>query len=256
VNDNGLIAGVIDGEITLWENGNARRLGAQGFVRDISDDGVLVGGVEDGTTSPFGTRNSRAFMWRNGVFTDLGAPTGSTYAVGIDRTGRIAIISGGKLFMYENGALRDLGVSVTTASGFNDRGEIVGMASFGHGPEPYIYDGVLRQIPGAYSYASAVGLNNTGQILGSGEGVYGFVMEGGKAVRTDVLLGAPWNHSEPDAINDRGWIVGEGGNSNGFHAFLLIPKESAPPAVTAGNPVLRAASGTRRLLISRGSLVP
>jgi probable HAF family extracellular repeat protein len=241
VNENGQVAGSIDGEITLWEGGIARRLGAKGYVRGISDDGVLVGGLDDGA-------NSRAFMWKNGVFTDLGAPPGWTYAIGINHRGQIAVFASGKLFMYENGALHDLGATVTNAYGFNDRGEIVGMASFGHGPEPYIYDGAVRQIAGAYSYAGAVGLNNTGQVLGSGEGVYGFVMDGGNSVRTDGLLGAPWSHSEPDAINDHGWIVGEGGASNDFHAFLLIPKESAAAPTLVGNPMERMANRISALI--------
>ena len=252
VNDGGLVAGRVNGEITLWENGSPRGLGIKGNVTGIADNGVLVGAMEDGTTSQFGGANTRAFMWANGVVTDLGAPSGVTTAVGVNRRGQIAVIANGKLFIYENGALRDLGVTVTTASGFNDRGEIVGMTSFGHGPEPYIYDGVVRQIPGAYSYASAVGLNNMGQVLGSGEGVYGFLMEGGQVARLDTLLGAPWNHSEPSAINDRGWIAGHGGSASDFHAFLLVPKESVAPASSGnGNPLVRFTEKSRPLLMTR-----
>ena len=259
VSESGLIAGEIDGELTLWENGTARRLGAKGFARGVSDGGVVVGGLDDGTLNSVGGSSTRAFMWANGTFTDLGAPAGFTYAIGINRRGQVAVISNGNLFIYENGALRSLGVSVTNAYGFNDRGEIVGMSSFGHGPEPFIYDGTVHQIPGAYSYAGAVGLNNNGQILGSGEGIYGFVMEGGKATTTDALLGGAWRHSEPDAINDRGWIVGEGGSANDFHAFLLLPKENPPTsnASTGGNPLARFTSGSRPLLmVSRTGTQP
>src|SRR6187397_480478 len=70
VSDSGLVAGRINGEITLWENGNPRGLGAKGNVSGIGENGVLVGAVEDGTTSQFGGANTRAFMWSNGVFTD------------------------------------------------------------------------------------------------------------------------------------------------------------------------------------------
>jgi probable HAF family extracellular repeat protein len=252
VSDSGLVAGRIDGEITLWENGAARALGAKGNVTGIADNGVLVGAMEDGTTNSFGAANRRAFLWSNGVFTDLGAPSGNTTAVGINRRGQVAVIADGKLFMYENGVLRDLGATVGTASGFNDRGEIVGMTSFGHGPEPYIYDGVVRQIPGAYSYAGAVALNNMGQVLGSGEGVYGFLMEAGQVARIDALLGAPWGHSEPSAINDRGWIAGHGGTSSDFHAFVAMPKETvAPSSSRNGNPLMRYAPKSRPLLMQR-----
>ena len=255
VNDAGMIAGRINGEITIWQNGTAKGLGVTGNVTDINDQGVMVGSVRDGTTNAMGFPNSRAFKWSNGVFTDLGAPAGvSSGAIGINRRDQIAVIADGKLYMYENGALRDLGALVTNATDFNDRGEIVGMAGFGHGPEPFIWDGTLRAIPGGGSYAGAVGINNMGQVLGSGEGVYGYVIENGTSVRTDTLLGAPWHHSEPKAINDRGWIVGQDGNRGAgdgdFHAFLLIPTENAAPAVNGGNPMQRFAKGTRRLLMA------
>jgi len=87
-------------------------------------------------------------------------------------------------------------------------------------------------------------------VLGSGEGVYGFLMEGGQVVRIDTLLGAPWNHSEPSAINDRGWIAGQGGSTDGFHAFLLIPKENVAPAASGnGNPLMRYVPKSRPLLM-------
>jgi probable HAF family extracellular repeat protein len=255
VNESGLVAGVIDGELTIWEGGVAHRLGAKGTIGGLSDQGVLVGGLDDGTTNSFGGMNTRAFMYANGVFTDLGAPSGWTYAIDINRTGQVAVFANGKLFMYENGVLRDLNASVTNAYGFNDRGEIVGMSSFGHGPEPFIWDGTVRQIPGGGSFAGAVGLNNMGQVLGSGEGVYGYVIEDGRSYSTDGLLGAPWHHSEPKAINDRGWIVGD--SSGDMHAFLLVPKENAPaPATTNGNPLRRFASGSRPLLMVRGGATP
>jgi hypothetical protein len=252
VSDSGLVAGTIDDELVIWKNGNAQRLGAKGTARDINDSGVMVAAVADGTTNANGGANSRAAMWANGAFTDLGAPSGWTFPIGIDRSGRVAVFANGKLFMYEQGALRDLGVTVTNAYGFNDRGEIVGMSSFGHGPEPFLYDGTVHQIPGGGTFAGAVGLNNVGQVLGSGEGVYGYVIEDGKGYSIDALLGAPWHHSEPKAINDRGWIVGQGGSSD-FHAFLLVPKENAPAATNpGGNPLQRYAAGTRPLLMVHG----
>ena len=247
VSDDGLIAGRINGEITLWENGTPRPLGAKGNVTAIGSNGELVGAMEDGTTSQWGGANTRAFVWANGVFKDLGVPSGVTTAIGINRRGQVAVISNGRLFMHENGAMRDLGVTVTTASGFNDRGEIVGMTSFGHGPMPYIYDGTLQSIAGAISIGGAVAINNAQQVLGSGEGVYGYILENGNpGVRLDALMGSPWGHSEGLAINDRGWIVGHGGSASEFHAFLMMPKEAS----SASNPLARAPE-RKRPLVSR-----
>ena len=251
VNNAGLIAGTVDGEITIWEAGNMHRLGVKGSAAAMNEAGVIVGSIVSGPPAANGISPTRAYMLANGVFTDLGSFDGATanWATAINSRNQIVGSSGGKVFIYENGAMRDPGIGLATATGINDRGEIVGMASFGHGPEPYIFDGTLRQIPGAYSYASAVGVNNVGQILGSGEGIYGFLMEDGEATTIDALAGAPWHHSEPNAINDRGWIVGQGGSPD-FHAFLMVPKEAAASA-TSGNPVQRPATRSRALIRPR-----
>jgi len=248
VNSQGVAAGRIDGEITVWDGPVARRLGAQGNVTGISDGGVVVGSLIDPATNV-----GRAFMWANGIFTDLGI---AGTAIGINHRGQIAILSSDRLlYMYENGSLRNLAdASVTNAFGLNDRGEIVGMTSFGHGPEPFIYDGVVRRIPGAGSYAGAVAINNVGQILGSGEGIYGYLIEAGQVTTLDSLAGAStgttaWRHNEGKAINDRGWIVGEAAGES-FHAFLMMPKEAAPAAAVAGNPAQRKSSRSEPLIRS------
>jgi probable HAF family extracellular repeat protein len=236
VNESDTVAGTVNGEITVWQSGTARGLGLQGTVTGISDSGVVVGSAD-----------GRAIMAANGIVTDLGPGS----AIGINRGGQVAIISAGKLFLYENGSVRDLGASsVVNAYGFDDRGEIVGMTSFGHGPQPYIYDGAVREIPGAFSFAGAVAINNSGQALGSGEGVYGFLMEAGAAVTLDKLAASSaWRHMEGKAINDRGWIAGQGGSPD-FHAFLMMPRQAAAPASTA-NPAARPATQTRPLVHSR-----
>ena len=254
VNNNGVAAGRIDGEITVWgQDGSARRLGVQGNVTGIDDAGVIVGAITEGPYNS-GSAARRAFMWSNGVFTDLGA---AGTAIGINRRGQVAVISAGNLYIYENGTLRDLNANVTNAYGFNDRSEIAGMGSFGYGPEPFIYDNAVHRIAGSYSQAGAVALNNMGQVLGSGEGVYGFLIEGGQSYRLDSLPGVAstgaWGHSEGKAINDRGWIVGQGGNASGFHAFLLVPRETSPTAVSTGNPAARASTRSTPLIRVRNT---
>lgn len=237
INDSGAIAGTVNGEITLWQDATMRGLGLQGEVTGIGPSGAVVGSAD-----------GRAIVVANGIVTDLGPGR----AIGINRQGAVAILSGGKLFMYENGSLRDLGATnITNSYGLNDRGEIVGMTSFGHGPEPFIYDGAVHEIAGAYGDGGAVAINNVGQVLGSGEGVYGFITEAGQSVTLDKLAatsGGSWHHLEGKAINDRGWIVGQGGGD--AHAFLMMPKEAPAPAFS-GNPVARAASHTRALVPAR-----
>ena len=238
INESGTIAGTMNGEITIWQGGAARGLGLAGEVTGIGESGAVVGSA-----------NGRAIMVANGIVTDLGPGS----AIGINHSGQVAIMSGGKLFIYANGTLRDLGVAnAVNAYGFNDRGEIVGMASFGQGTQPFIHDGTMHPIAGAFGDAGAVAINNAGQVLGSGEGVYGFLVEGGQAVTLDKLAAASagsWHHMEGKAINDRGWIVGQepGGE---VRAFLMMPKDASAPA-SNGNPLARAAAHTRPLVKAR-----
>ena len=252
VNNAGLIAGTIDGEITVWESGNSHRLGVKGNAAAMNEAGVIVGSINVDPPNVTGTAASRAFMYANGTFTDLGSINGAVnnWANAINNRNQVVGSSGGKAFIYENGAMRELSATgfAASARGINDRGEVVGGGSFGHGPEPFFYDGTLRPI-GGWSYASAVGLNNVGQVLGSGEGIYGYLIEGDQTVVLDKLMGAPWHHSEPAAINDRGWIVGQGGSPD-FHAFLMMPKESSV-AASGVNPMLRPATRSHALVQAR-----
>lgn len=256
VNNNGFVAGRIDGQMVLWSpDGTTRALGVPGDVTGISEGNVVVGYMG----ADYASR--RAMMWSNGIATDLGV-TGT--AIGINSRNQIAIQgTDGQLYMWEGGVVRKLGdQAVTIAKAFNDRGEIVGMGSFGHGPEPFIYDGsTVRQIAGAGSYASAVSINNVGQVLGSGEGVYGYLIEGGSSVRLDVLANAGGatllHHAEGQAINDRGWIVGRNGTVS-FNAFLMIPKEASTPAANppSANMAMRASARSQPLIRARNRSQP
>ena len=236
INDAGTIAGTIDNEITTWQDGIAHGLGLEGEVAGISETGAVVGSA-----------NGRAIMVSNGIVTDLGP--GRAFAV--NRRSQVAILAGRDLFLYENGTLRDLGATVTNAWDLNDRGEIVGMTSFGHGPEAFMFDGTLHRIPGSSVEGGAVAINNTGEVLVSGEGTYGALVEAGQQVTLSSLAapsGGQWGHLEGKAINDRGWIVGQE-SSGQVRAFLMMPKEASAslPAFT-GNPAERAAARTRPLV--------
>jgi probable HAF family extracellular repeat protein len=247
VNNAGMVAGRIDGEVVIWNGGQLIRTGLQGNVGGINEGGLVVGDAQFGGTS-------HAFLWTNGAVVDLGTlKGGSSKATGVNERNQVAGVSDGNAFIYEGGVMRDLGFSPTLVAGINARGEMVGMMGFGHGPEPFIYDGAARELAGAYSYAGAVGINNTGQVICSGEGVYGFLVEGASSYRLDTfpsVSAAGWHHLEPKAINERGWIVGQGGPPD-FKPFLMMPMEASAPTA-AGNPAARPAD-RQRALIARTS---
>ncbi|HET9651507.1 MAG TPA: hypothetical protein VFP36_04925, partial [Usitatibacter sp.] len=216
------------GELVVWKDGNVTALGVHGNVAAMNDAGAIVGSYKD-------TGVERAFFYRDGVLTDLGAlgnVAGATsFATALNARDEVVGSFNGRAFLYTGGALRDLGTlggNAAVARGINDRGQIVGFSSDAYGqPNAFIYEGAMRALPGD-GYTEAVGINNRVQVIGSGEGRYGFLIAGGKAVALDTLPSVRakgWHHLEPKGLNEHGWIVGTAMNAQGdTRAFLLVPR--------------------------------
>lgn len=230
VNERGTVAGRSStGELVIWNEGSVTRLGVNGNVGDINNAGIVVGSYVDGSAT-------RAFMFARGVLHGLGTlddrdPYATSAATAINDRNQIVGSSNGHAFLYERGAMRDLGTlggGSSVARDINSRGEIVGMSGDEFGaPTSFLYDGTMQALP-APSYSAAIAINDRGQIVGSGEGTYGYVIEQGTATRLDRLPAVAakgWRHLEPTGINDRGWIVGTAQNPEGdLRAFLLVPR--------------------------------
>jgi probable HAF family extracellular repeat protein len=246
VNNSGVVAGRIGEEIVVWSGGVATRLGVEGWPEGINEAGIVVGSLKFGTSV-------RAFMWNRGAIVNLGTLGGSdsdpytrSEATAINERNQVVGTSNGRAFLYENGAMRDLGSG--RANAINDRGEIVGMTS-SNGPMPFIHTGVMTLLPGP-GYSGAIDINNQGQVIGSGEGNFGYIIQGNGYVRLETMpsiAAQGWYHLEPAAINSRGWITGIGMGGKGTRAFLMIPgarkmavaREVAAPASIPKNPAAR-----------------
>ena len=230
VNNGGVAAGrSATGELVVWNGASVTRLGVQGDVGGINEKNVVVGTYKSGDAN-------RAFIYANGALSDLGSLGGTyTTAAGINERNQVCGSSNGRAFLYDGGTMRDLGTlggGGASAKGINDRGEVVGMASTGNAyPAPFIYDGAIHAVPSGPSYSAAVAINNRGQVVGSGEGIHGYLIDSNGYARLDTMTAVTlkgWRHMEPTGINDRGWIVGTGVNANGdTHAFLLVPAEGS-----------------------------
>lgn len=228
VNDAGVVAGRSgSGEVVIWKDGAVTHLGIQGDVGGINAAGTVVGSYAQGGTT-------HAYMYRDGALADLSdpaAPGAASAAKAINVRGQIAGTSNGRAFVYDNGARRDLGTlggGTSSGAGIDDRGDVVGM-SFDATSQPraFLFDGAMRALAGAPSYSNAIAINNRGQVIGSGEGVYGWLVDNGQYTplsKLPAVTSKGWTHLEPTGLNDRGWIVGTGTDANGnLRAFLLMP---------------------------------
>jgi probable HAF family extracellular repeat protein len=142
INATGQVVGVLEGRATLWQGGVARDLGtlpgdASSTARAINAAGHVVG------ESLAGPLKSRAVLWHNGTTQDLGSLPGdaSSQANGINAVGQVvgwsrsadqsvsrAVLWQGNVTTDLNSLLpQDSGWVVTSASGINDEGQIVGL---------------------------------------------------------------------------------------------------------------------------------
>jgi probable HAF family extracellular repeat protein len=226
VNNSGVVAGRSGtGEIVIWRSTGVTHLGVQGDVRAIDGAGVVVGALREGTRTV-------AFKYEAGPVTPLVSLAGdaSSIANGINARGQVVGTANGRAVVYEGGGARDLGTlggNGSSARGINDNGAIVGMSADANGqPQPFLFDGAMHPLPGP-GYSGAVAINNRGQVVGSAEGTYGYLIENGQYTRLDTLPAVAakgWRKLEPTGINDLGWIVGTATTPGGdLRAFILIP---------------------------------
>lgn len=194
-----------------------------------------------------GTTGTRAFHWKNGVYTDLLTATGSTastmVAAGInDRS----IIVGSqnvepRTFMIRDGRLLPLKIStpdgVANIIAINNRNQIVGRG------QAYVFiwergrTTVLPRLPDSDDWVtSATGINDRGVVAG----ISGTIREATAVIWKDgaiIPLGVPDNTSQSHAkaINNFDHVVGDGtGWPSGPKAFLWESgagmRELPPPA--------------------------
>ncbi len=151
INDAGQIVGAADiatagvTHAALWQAGTVRDLGALpgGHFSEavaINAGGVAVGfstlaETSSGVTLDFGDRH--AVVFHDGVLTDLTRDLpfdNDAFATGINVHGTIVGARAGRAFVWQNGVGTDLntlipanaGITLTSANGINDAGQIVG----------------------------------------------------------------------------------------------------------------------------------
>jgi probable HAF family extracellular repeat protein len=198
----------------LWYNGTNVDLGVlsgtYSSANAINNSGIIVG-----ESSVAVSTNAQAFIYTNSMV-PLGTLGGDySSAKSINDAGVVVgestEITGGvtnlQAFMYQNGSMTSLsaqaaalGADSSSASAINNLGQIVGYLSFGQLNQAFLFDGtnivnLTQYIPpgsGFTNLSSADGINDQGQIIGSGtltNGDYhGFLLTPSKPW---ILLGTP-----------------------------------------------------------------
>jgi probable HAF family extracellular repeat protein len=176
-----------------------------------------------------------AFVYQNGVMTDLGTLGGNlSYGTAINTAGEVAGTSQTSAeidhaFLDRGGVVTDLGTLTGTgdseATGINDSGQVVGQSYSSSGSEhAFLYtNGVMTDLGTLGSTSSsAAGINNAGVVVGASDLADGdehaFVYQNGKMTDLGTLGGTS---SAAYAINNNGQIAGYSQSaSEATHVFL------------------------------------
>ncbi|MBI2815384.1 MAG: HAF repeat-containing protein [Acidobacteria bacterium] len=136
-----------------------------------------------------------------------------TQAFGINNSGQVVGWSNGHAFVWTNGVMTDLGTlgaDTSQAYDINDHGQVAGWS----GSRAFIWDAVNGMVDLGISNIAPpfFGINNSGQVVGAGEAPSGakspFLWQNGSTTFLGNLNGICCN--EARAINESGQIVGDG----------------------------------------------
>jgi probable HAF family extracellular repeat protein len=202
---------------------------------------VNGGGAVAGNAFVAGDGAMHAFMYREGRAVDLGTLGGpASYVESIDDDGRVYGTSsvagdadGQHRFVYENGAMRDLGPA-RGARVAADPHLWTARAGSGTAVHAFLYRGFLQDLgtlggPASFGYD----VNAFGQAVGSSnvpgdDGAHAFVYRDGRMLDLNALTrarDAGWILQSARAINESGQIVGFGLHDGRTAAFLLTPAD-------------------------------
>jgi len=135
-----------------------------------------------------------------------------------------------RAFVYENGtmqAIEPLGGTSSYLYDINNSGTAVGCSdtSSGRLVATVYQHGVLQQLADIPGNSCARAINERGDVVGSSDAGGWLYSNGTLTMLAQIpeVRAAGYTQATPIAINDRGWIAGNG-YKNGGQAFVLVPK--------------------------------
>lgn len=186
----------------------------------LNNHGQVVGGyiTPPDAPQPPGPRETRAFLWQDGVLQDLGITGGHTTAKDINDSGQIIVeveILGtngaGRELLWDNGVVTDVGTPGTLFGGLsqiNNRGQILG----NQGGIPTLWEnGQARPVGDGY-LVGVLGINDEGTLLMSRydpqekRGYLFFLLSSGEEISITTSSDTP--KLNPVTFNNRNQIIG------------------------------------------------
>lgn len=216
----------------LGSLGGVTSYGFNGVATSINNRGDAVG------YSYIDSINRHAFLYSNGVMTDIDSFGGYSVAFAINNKGVIVGFASyqyngtGTAFVYSHGVMTDIFPVGTEsyARGVNNRGEVVGefLTADQSAFHAFLYSkGVITDISSPARSSFAFAINDQEQVVGT-DGAHAFVYESGNMADLNTLIPSDsgWVLSWAFDINNYGQIVGYGLVNDKFLAFLLTPATS------------------------------
>lgn len=252
-----------DAQATVWNNGTVTTLAGlsnqYGTANAINNQGQVVGWS-------FNDQNKQtATLWRNGNAIALTTTGSASEASDINNQGQavgwqnIGDRANAVFWTSDNQLieLASLGGNGSQAFAINDAGWTVGWSNSADAYQHatlWANDEVidLGRLGGYASYA--YGINNLGQIVGSyvsdqqdGVEEFAILWENGNAINLNDLIGDNLGVTliSANSINDQGWIVVQGEDSNGYLNYYLltpVPEPSTYAMLLAGLGLLMSSS--------------
>ena len=216
----------------LWKDG-AWTFAAQGLPIAINRFDAIAGSywngtghrgfyARDGVMSEIGTLG--------GSISSAASLNDKGYVVGVATVNDTLGIA--HAFVWKDGVITDLGtlpgMEDSFAADINNRGEIVGYSSTtGNDRTGFMADvnGGMRAL-GIGGWSQPAAINDHGAVVGRANDK-AFLYDNGTLTYLDDIpevRAAGWTFLTPTDINERGWITGYGSRGTGLAGFVLTPK--------------------------------
>ncbi|WP_375499019.1 hypothetical protein [uncultured Nostoc sp.] len=254
-----------DNHAFIYSGGTTQSIGLNGIPYAINDSGEVVGGTTGGGIFPkLAFPAGTAFLYSNGTTTIINNNLEENYvAYGINNLGQaVGIFGPSRAFLYDNGIITNLGTlpgdNYSSALDINDLGQVVGTSGLTGVSDgrAFLYSSStglqnLGKLSPTDLFSVGEGINNLGQVVGY-SGTYNdlkpFLYSDNTLYDLNDLIApgsdAGFTLRVAFAININGQIVGSGAVNDEFHAFLLTPVSSVSVAEpTSGFPILSFGAG-------------